>query len=778
MPRAERVERRWSRVLALLVAGACALTHPGAASALAGGRAYELVSTAQKQGGVWAPGIPGGYFALSSMFASTGGDHVMFDLLGGPGATGGMFNTFEASRTADGWIDTLVSPPPTASHPSYLASEGADFEDVSGGDFSRPIFTVIPGGLTPGTSGDGGDVYERNPDGTFAWVSHGSLGGVPASIDTPSYLGSSADGSHLLFGTSAALEPEVVGQLQNFAPEIYDRSGGATHVVGVLPDRSIPSGGADLGDSANLGLISLQGPHSFASYAEVPGVANAISRDGSRIFFTSPSYVSFAPHQVYVREHDATTIEISASQCSLSTCASGGSSDFVGASSDGSKAFLTSTAQLTNDPTGGNVQLYEYDVPAQDGVTGHLSCISCALAGGGILGTPPAGSIVGNSADGSRVYFVSAGALGSQGSAGNPNLYLYDGTLHFIATLASTDAVAPMAAELPAQARVTPDGRYLVFASAAQLTSYRTAGHTEVYRYDAGSGQLVCVSCSPDLPASTGDALLTGLSTLFSGDFGSVFSPPRNLSDDGSYVFFETAQELVPQDVNGEANVYEWHDGRLSLISDGTGPAGAEFVDASADGSNVFFTTYDQLVPQDTNDFLDLYDARIGGGFPAPGQAPAPCSGEDCQGPIRGAPALAYPSSATFFGPGDVLSPSRPQRGPRFAVIPIRAAARARLAQTGELRLPIEIGDGGRVTVSAYSAFGGRARVRVAHAAQSFIHGGIVHVTLRLSRAARARLAQEGTLVIHVVVSYSRFPRPLEATLRLTRSVRSSGAGR
>jgi hypothetical protein len=56
-------------------------------------------------------------------------------------------------------------------------------------------------------------------------------------------------------------------------------------------------------------------------------------------------------------------------------------------------------------------------------------------------------------------------------------------------------------------------------------------------------------------------------------------------------------------------------------------------VGVSADGTDVYFSTYDTLVPADRNGlFLKFYDARAGGGFSSNAEQP-PCEAADeCHG--------------------------------------------------------------------------------------------------------------------------------------------------
>ena len=94
--------------------------------------------------------------------------------------------------------------------------------------------------------------------------------------------------------------------------------------------------------------------------------------------------------------------------------------------------------------------------------------------------------------------------------------------------------------------------------------------------------------------------------------------------------------------------------GCLSLISSGESPTDSEFIDASADGTDVFFATNSSLLPQDPG-LIDIYDARAGGGYPPPPNLLAACEGEACQGPLA-PPNDPTPSSSAFEGAGNVAA--------------------------------------------------------------------------------------------------------------------------
>jgi hypothetical protein len=188
----------------------------------------------------------------------------------------------------------------------------------------------------------------------------------------------------------------------------------------------------------------------------------------------------------------------------------------------------------------------------------------------------------------------------------------------------------------------------------------------EVYEYDAQTGALACVSCDPSGLPPTGDSLVPEVPHLFENLRGwqSSTVQQRYLLDDGR-LYFQSEDALLPEASNGRQNVYEYEPegvgqcaasgagSCLYLISTGESSGNSYFADASADGRDVFFLTDEQLVPQDGDGAVDMYDAREGGGFSS--AAPPPCSGEACKPAVTPAPAIyGAPSSATFQGAGDI----------------------------------------------------------------------------------------------------------------------------
>ncbi len=313
--------------------------------------------------------------------------------------------------------------------------------------------------------------------------------------------------------------------------------------------------------------------------------------------------------------------------------------------------------------------------------------------------------LLGISSDGSYAYFVAQGvlagknAVGHTPSAGAENLYeWHEGAtipITYVADLrgggvGETDESdwrrryseyqsLAEAGEGEETSRVTPDGDTVLFSSIERLTAYDNDRAFELYLYDAADAKITCVSCNSRGPATTGAYLARkGENTAY---------PPsripfltRNLSSDGSRVFFQTEEALVAKDSNGLSDVYEWEEGHLYLISSGQGNAEGYFADASADGDDVFFFTRQPLVSQDQDDNSDVYDARVDGGIAAQNPvAPSPCVGEECNGGIAPAPVFGAPASAVYAGTGNLapMPPMASSGGGSKASSQLAAALRA-----------------------------------------------------------------------------------------------------
>lgn len=350
--------------------------------------------------------------------------------------------------------------------------------------------------------------------------------------------------------------------------------------------------------------------------------------------------------------------------------------------------------------------LYEYDLDKPEGE--RLTDLTVDHNAADPIGADAQG-VIGVSDDGSTVYFVANGALtganheGKAPVSGQPNLYVIrGGVTSFIVTLGTRkhmeyedipgdDEIVPGSATRsggdwlvsPGEriAEVTSGGSAIAFESRLELTGYDNdgpvghGGHQhipELFVYKADSGRLSCVSCdpsgappSPSLATKATQGLAVG--TLVGSSMSAVFMPHWVVEREGLQVYFMTSQPLVATDRNELQDVYEWRSegsggcreasGCLSLISTAEPQSNAYFIDASANGSDVFFTTRSQLTADGTGETLKLYDARVDGGRPEPAQA---CTGTGCQGVPPAPPVFATPSSVTFTGTGNYRPPPPP----------------------------------------------------------------------------------------------------------------------
>jgi hypothetical protein len=682
----------------------------GASAILPDCRAYEMVSPVDKNNGdiVALPTLTGAYAASLDQSALSGQEvtytspKAFGDVVGAPYAV-----QYIAARGEDGWSTRAVSPPRDGSVRAGSGNTKTDSQfkvfstDLSDGWLLQDSAPLLAPGAVEGFA----DIYRRDnaAEGYEAVTTV-----APPNLDlksavgyVPELQGVSADGSRAVFMADEKLTADASGAKLpggKGIDQLYESLEGQLRLVSVLPN-----GKANAGDSS-------VGTGIPGSENRMDTVAHAMSADGSRIYWTAATEQSGQAGQgtLYVRvnpEREQSAIE--AGKCTepemactvrVSETVSGEPARFWTADGDGGKALFTIQDNGKSD-------LYEFDLKSD----------TSTLIASGVSG------VVGTGEDLSRVYFVSGETLGGPNArgetpaAGKPNLYVEQaGASTFIATLSSSDATWDAAGDpVEHTARVSADGVHAVFMSDVSLTGYDNSDATsgepddEVYVYDADTRGLDCVSCNPTegRPAGrytdpTGRTSGSGAQRWIAAQipgWETQFYAARVLSEDGERLFFDSYDALVPRDTNGREDVYEWEaasdgeecaelgaelfsasaGGCLSLISSGTSPTDSQFVDASATGGDVFFTTEASLVAQDTG-LVDVYDARVDGGFPPPQNAPAACEGEVCQGAVV-SPLDPTPASALFSGPGDPFAQLA-------APVARRAAAAVKKKTAAEIR--------------------------------------------------------------------------------------------
>jgi hypothetical protein len=311
----------------------------------------------------------------------------------------------------------------------------------------------------------------------------------------------------------------------------------------------------------------------------------------------------------------------------------------------------------------------------------------------------PAGIFAGVSSDGTHAFFSSTEELTGgeenenkeKAQLGLHNLYAWDGIgARFVGRLSALDfqqnafggigdmnltawtrslGLGANEGRAYAPTRSTPEGDVFVFQSHARLTAYDNEGVGEIYRYDSAAEagkRLLCVSCDPSGAAPSADALLEdirGINVV-------PLKPPTmiaNVTDGGDEVFFQSFDRLLPEDANEVEDVYEWEaegaggctrpGGCLSLISSGQGEAPSFLYAMSGDGRDVFLHTKEKLVGADVAGSPSIYDARVGGGIPEPAVL-EPCQGDACQGQGSEPPILPSPAT-TGSGEGNQITPTR-----------------------------------------------------------------------------------------------------------------------
>jgi hypothetical protein len=509
--------------------------------------------------------------------------------------------------------------------------------------------------------------------------------------------GGSSDFSHVAFiSTGNECQPSCNDITVDGTQRVFEWAEGEARLVSRGTNNLPLSGPSNVGGNPSTGGGTSHG-------------VGAVSRDGTHIYFQNPTPGGTGADcvattcELYLRKDGTTTAWASEQECSPA-CANNVAPDaFVWGNPAGDRALFVTGEKLVNADTSPTVatcpgsgsngfitsssgatlgcSLYEYrDSAAPASNPNNLVDLS-------IDNEPADGTsrsllgILGMSDDGDTVYFVASSQLVS-GSPTETGAKLYrwrwnggSPQLRYLATVASvTDSLnwTNGNQQRPTIERVDGTGSHLLFESSSALDPVADKDtDRDIYRWGESEGWR-CLSCQLPGTPSVGNAELQLLG-IGLGGLPQNADLYRVASSDMERVFFMTPDALVPADVNGQAScpvlekplgvpnvvyrcqdLYEWHDGQVSLISTGTGNTPVKLIGTTPTANDVFFITGDQLVGWDTDDLSDIYDARVGGGFPEPApEGSCDVNAGACEGQPTSAPAGTGAGTAAFEGPGN-----------------------------------------------------------------------------------------------------------------------------
>jgi hypothetical protein len=578
-------------------------------------RAWEMVSPPEKNGGglrafdprtvVSPDGLRIGYSA-SAAFAGVKGTGIVGDA------------QYISTRGPGGWSTHGITPLPALGwSQTLLGLTRALFSQ----DVTRAVVQAVD---LPEASGDipegASNLYRVDAEGTGLTTLTSPFD--PEALLPPIFelfvgflnepIGGDSDFNHIFFSSIQPLLPGVVPGIRN----VYEWDEGILRLAGILPDGSIPPGGSK-------GAVA---------EAELSSNIDTVSDDGSRVLFRAAPPGS--SDQLYMRRDHTDTVWISEAEGSTPV-ADPQEVRYEAASPDLHKVAFTTESQLNDeDPGGSGRALYIYtDSPDPEGEA-NLKFI--------FRGGNP--QVAGMSVDGSSGFFADNGLFHwDEGGAVAIDTGLHSDLVGIVSELHKPGSTV----------RVSADGTRIAGIAFRNFVEPGSEHLYVLYVYDSDTDKLVCASCPPSGAAATGQTTLWPQAIEDSG-VGWTVEGARFLTADGRRVFFSTPSALVPEDVNGRYDAYEYDidTGEPHLLSSGRSPQNSWFAGASANGDDAFFITEQALSAHDIDNAKDMYDARVGGGLPEPLPAPVGCEGDACQPPPVGLNDPT-PASSAFSGPGN-----------------------------------------------------------------------------------------------------------------------------
>jgi hypothetical protein len=560
---------------------------------------------------------------LTGVLATAGSapaEHSAVELISGPSSTGSglsyfqpLFSSPDGRRVLFNSLDALVAEDTDRceERDDETGEVIAVHPCLDGYERFGGVTSLLTTGPADPQLNNGMELIAASKDGTRAFFSGGPLlPGDPSShiyvraggVTTPLPTGSlvwpafaaltnvSEDGRHAFFATTNRLVPEDTDNCIDF----YDSFDGTARLAspGVPP---VPTTGGNL-ECASLSRLGT-------------------SADGDRFFLTTNAAITSADTDTDQDIYEWSGGEVRLISTGPGDGPEGGFLREVALSRDGRRVVFGTTEQLVAGDTDTDKDLYvRFDgetrlvAPAFDGDASPRVDLAALSADGSRVVVSSWQRLAAADTDGQLdVYAIrdSSPELLSIGpSGGNGDCPSSQACPHFWASwVAPSESLPPSPMSAGGTGGASEDARVVLFGTAERLVPADIDDAGDLYASVDGVTRLVSTGTNDGPGHSFGADTFRGLF----------------VSPDGSRVFFITDDPLAVEDTDTALDVYEWHEGRTTVVPDGV-PTPRDVILADHlprsfvhDGSRVFIQTGAALTPDDTDDDFNLYGAALGG---------------------------------------------------------------------------------------------------------------------------------------------------------------------
>ncbi len=479
---------------------------------------------------------------------------------------------YDAEAGVESYVTRQVSIGPTGGNDAYNAT----FEKTN--TEGTIVFFSTGEQLVEADTDHRSDVYARDLEaGTTTLVTVGEAACLPdcgnGSFDA-GFARAAADGSEVFFVTQ---EQMTAGDTDS-SPDVYVRylASEATELVS--------AGGATCAPACGNGAfndVALRG----------------ISADGSHAYFTTAEKLSGfdtdTAADIYSRDLGAgttTLVSRGGEECAPGCGNGGGVPVFLGSSEGGTRVFFNTAEAMVEGDVDTATDVYARDLPA--GPTIMISDGSSSTETASFAAATP---------DGAHVFFTTAEALLSEDEDSANDIYEWTGGN--LALITSAECSSACSANFDA---VSADAGTVLFSTAEQLVAEDEDSSLDIYSQAVGGGEPRLISRGTGCGGCGNGAADARFDRASADAERAVFSSPEVLAADDT----DSEDDIYARDVPGEETTLVTTSPSYCPLKKGN--CGATFVDTSAAGDRVFFTTVERFTLEDGDNEVDVYERFLG----------------------------------------------------------------------------------------------------------------------------------------------------------------------